>query len=118
MIIIRPDDVPLDEGESYHGGSGYFSRCTYFDDIKESSFNYARDITISSGTEIGIHKHEKDEEIFFFISGYGTVTVADEEQEVQPGTLVLTPPGLSHGVKNTGEADLRFFAVNTKHCEE
>jgi mannose-6-phosphate isomerase-like protein (cupin superfamily) len=118
MIIIRPGDVPLDEGGGYHGGSGSFSRITFFDGIKESAFNYARDITIPPGTVIGIHQHEKDEEIFFFISGEGVVTVADEEEEVGPGTLVLTLPGHPHGVKNTGNGDLRFFAVNTKHCSQ
>jgi mannose-6-phosphate isomerase-like protein (cupin superfamily) len=115
MLIFRSEDIPLDEGGGYHGGEGSFSRRTFFDNIKESVFNYTRDITIPVGTIIGIHSHENDEELFFFISGTGTVTVNDKKRKVGPGTLVLISQGHSHGIANDGETDLRFFAANVKH---
>jgi len=116
MILIRPEDVPLETGEGYHGGTGPFTRKTLFEDIVGSTVKYARDIVIPAGTVIASHSHAHEEEIFYFISGTGSVIVDGEKQKVTSGCIVLTLPGGVHGVTNDGDIDLRFLAVSVKHC--
>lgn len=111
MILVKPDDVIEEKGEAYHGGSGHFSRRTLLQNIEGSEIKYVRDIIIPVGTIIGMHSHIDDEEIFYFISGNGTITVDGETQKVSPGSVVLTLPGSSHGIENNGESELRFIAA-------
>jgi len=115
MILIRPEDVQLETGEGYHGGTGPFTRRTLFEDIEDSVVKYTRDIVIPAGTMIAPHSHAHEEEIFYFISGTGSVTVDGEKQKVTSGCIVLTLPGGVHAVTNDGESDLRFLAVCIKH---
>jgi len=111
MILVKPDDVVEEKGEGYHGGSGSFSRRTLFQNIEGSEFKYVRDIIIPVGSIIGTHEHLDDEEVFYIISGNGTITVDGETRKIGPGSVVLTLPGSSHRIENNGETELRFFAA-------
>ncbi len=60
------------------------------------------------------HRHEGQEEVYFFISGHGQMIVGDETDEpftVQAGDVVLIPDGAFHRVINTGELDMLFNCV-------
>lgn len=115
MIFVRPQDVIEEKGEGYHGGSGSYSRRTLFENIEGSAVKYVRDIVMPAGSIVGLHSHTDDEEIFYFISGSGTVIVDGERQKVSPGSVVLTLPGSIHGVENNEDTELRFFAVCVKN---
>ena len=58
------------------------------------------------------HNHEGQEEVYQFISGYGTMTVGDKFYLVGPGDIVLIPDGDFHRVHNTDKyEDLIFVCV-------
>jgi mannose-6-phosphate isomerase-like protein (cupin superfamily) len=57
------------------------------------------------GSAIGYHE-QKEDEIYYVLSGRGMMTVDGKSFEVTPGTAVLTRPGSSHGLKQTGDEDL------------
>ena len=60
------------------------------------------------------HRHPGQEEIYFFVAGWGRMIVGDENDEpftVHNGDIVLIPDGAFHKVINTGELDLIFNCV-------
>lgn len=57
------------------------------------------------------HSHAGQEEVYFFVSGTGTMTVGDQTFDVAAGSVILIPDGLFHRVSNTGSSDLIFNCV-------
>jgi mannose-6-phosphate isomerase-like protein (cupin superfamily) len=57
------------------------------------------------GSAIGYHE-QKEDEIYYVLSGRGVMTVDGKSFDVGPGDAVLTRPGSSHGLKQVGSEDL------------
>ena len=60
------------------------------------------------------HRHEGQEEVYFFVIGSGQMIVGDEDSEpfrVIGGDVVLIPDGAFHRVINDGEMNLIFNCV-------
>ncbi len=58
------------------------------------------------------HNHKGQEEVYQFVSGYGTMQVGDDLHLVGPGDVVLIPDGKFHKVTNTMlYEDLIFICV-------
>tara|TARA_Y100001973_G_C5106658_1_gene285491 strand:- start:412 stop:750 length:339 start_codon:yes stop_codon:yes gene_type:complete len=58
------------------------------------------------------HNHGGQEEVYQFVSGYGSMQVGEEYLLVGPGDVVLIPDGLFHKVWNSSEyEDLIFVCV-------
>ena len=60
------------------------------------------------------HRHPGQEEVYFFVQGFGKMIVGDEDSEpftVSPGDIVLIPDGAFHRVINDGEMNLIFNCV-------
>mgnify|MGYP001238488350 CR=1 FL=1 len=57
------------------------------------------------------HRHEGQEEVYFFISGTGFITVDEKEYDVGPGSVILIPDGAYHRVYNDTEESLYFVCV-------
>ena len=60
---------------------------------------------LKPGSGIGYHE-QKEDEIYYVLSGRGMMTIDGKSFEVEPGTAVLTRPGSSHGLKQIGTDDL------------
>ena len=114
MIVGTPESVEGSLGHDSHGGHGQYFVRTLFDAVPGSSFKYVRDLILYPGSSVGVHPHVGDDEIYFVISGRGVMTVDDEEQVVGPGSAVLTMSGSTHGLRNTGDDDLRIFVACAK----
>ena len=111
MIIATSSNVPGTRSANSHGGEGEYFVRTLLEGITESMIEYVRDLTLSPGASIGVHLHESDEELYFIISGTGMMAVDGEERQVSPGSAVLTQAGSRHGLKNTGDDELRIVVV-------
>lgn len=57
------------------------------------------------------HKHEKEEEVMFFIQGKGQFITKDETIDLHPGVCVYNPPGEYHKIVNTGSESLKFVWI-------
>jgi mannose-6-phosphate isomerase-like protein (cupin superfamily) len=55
------------------------------------------------------HHHLRTEEIYYVLSGQGSMRVGDQTQDVGPGDAVAIPPGVSHQIANTGDELLKFL---------
>lgn len=71
---------------------------------------YAR-ITIPSGSSIGFHFHESDEEMMYVLSGSGVITAGSEKITINEGTINITKQNESHAIKNVFLEDLILLAV-------
>jgi len=60
---------------------------------------------LKPGSGIGYHE-QKEDEIYYVLSGRGVMTIDGKSFDVTPGTAVLTRPGSSHGLKQAGDEDL------------
>ncbi|MEM3434035.1 MAG: cupin domain-containing protein [Candidatus Methanomethyliaceae archaeon] len=57
------------------------------------------------------HRHIKEQEAWYIISGQGKLRVGQEEAVLAPDTLVVAPPGEEHQIINDGQEILKalFF---------
>ncbi|TCL69324.1 cupin domain [Hydrogenispora ethanolica] len=69
------------------------------------------EITLPPGASIGFHQHDREEELFYFISGTGRLNEDGQWQEIQAGDASLTGGGHGHAIENTGNEPLVLLAV-------
>lgn len=62
----------------------------------------------------GLHEHNADE-FMYVATGYGeAITIEDDNEKVEPvhpDSLIFSPKGEKHNVKNTGDESLKLFCV-------
>lgn len=61
----------------------------------------------------GEHLHSRTEEIYLILDGTGEFFLNGEPHPVRPGTLALTTPGNTHGLRNTGTSTLNWWVIET-----
>jgi mannose-6-phosphate isomerase-like protein (cupin superfamily) len=110
----------------YSFGSSTFERVRAHGGAREISF--ARVLTrtrgsirfidlsvLGPGADIGSHTHATDnEELYVVISGKGWMALDGQEFEVGPGDVIVNRPGGTHGLRNTGEDDLRIVVIEVE----
>lgn len=57
------------------------------------------------------HKHDGQEEVYFFIEGHGMMEVGNETFDVHPGDVITIPDGAFHRVYNNDRVNLYFICV-------
>lgn len=55
------------------------------------------------------HKHEGQEEVYYFVSGIGTMELDDKTINVQGGDVVLIEDGVFHRVHNYSKTNTLYF---------
>lgn len=74
--------------------------------IRNQSLAEAR---VGPGLNTEPHYHPSSEEIYFILSGVGTMVIDEERQEVGPGDAIAIPPGAKHQITNHGTEELRLL---------
>ena len=64
------------------------------------------------------HSHATTQEAWYFISGRGQIRVGDRTIEVEPGTVVVSPPQVEHQLINTGTELLKAVFLFTPAGDE
>jgi mannose-6-phosphate isomerase-like protein (cupin superfamily) len=102
--IIERDAQVAAEQPGPHDGGGKTVGYSFF--AKTPKLNLVfRKRALKPGSGIGYHE-QKEDEIYYVLSGRGVMTLDGKEHEVGPGTAILTRPGSSHGLKQAGSEDL------------
>jgi mannose-6-phosphate isomerase-like protein (cupin superfamily) len=65
------------------------------------------------GSEQTLHAHPDSEQVYVIVAGRGLMHVADEEQEVGPGTMDFIPTGASHAIRNVGSKKLAYVSATS-----
>ena len=102
-VVQHDRDVARNEPGTHKGGGetiGY----SFFANVPQMRLVF-RKRAFKPGSAIGYHEQREDE-IYYVLSGRGEMTVDGKTFEMTPGTAVLTRPGSSHGLKQTGTEDL------------
>ena len=102
-VLEKDKDVARSEPGTHKGGGetiGY----SFFSKTPNLKLVF-RKRAFKPGSAIGYHLQREDE-IYYVLSGRGLMTIDGKEFEVGPGDAVLTRPGSSHGLKQVGKEDL------------
>ena len=95
--IAAPEQGP-------HQGGGNTIAYRFFKDASDSKLQLTKR-RLQPGSAIGYHL-QKEEEIYYIISGTGEMTMNGKQFTVNPGDAILTFAGSSHGLKQVGKEDL------------
>ena len=63
------------------------------------------------GGMVPIHTHENEQEAMYIISGKGKAIIGGEEFDIESDTVITAPPGVPHGMQNSGNDALKFIWV-------
>jgi mannose-6-phosphate isomerase-like protein (cupin superfamily) len=102
-IVEHDADVAKAEPGTHNGGGdtiGY----SFFKSVPNLKLVF-RKRALKPGSGIGLHE-QKEDEIYYVLSGTGTMTLDGTSVDITPGTAVLTRTGSSHSLKQTGRDDL------------
>ncbi len=68
--------------------------------------------TLKPGTSTQKHIHPKSEEVYYFLSGSGRMTIGEREFTVNTGDAVFIAAGAAHQCFNESVGDMRILC----HC--
>ncbi len=102
-ILERDADVAK-SGPAPHSGPGRSTGYSFFEKADGLKWVFRKRV-LHPGAAIGYHL-QKEDEIYYILSGTGTMQMNGQEFPVKPGDGILTRPGSSHGLKQTGKEDL------------
>ncbi|MFB9843276.1 cupin domain-containing protein [Mucilaginibacter ginsenosidivorans] len=102
-IFEHEKDIAKNEPGPHNGGGktvgySFFAKA---DSLK----NTFRKRVLHPGAAVGYHLQEVDE-VYYIVSGTGEMQMNGKTFPVKAGDAILTRPGSSHGLKQTGKADL------------
>ena len=78
---------------------------------------YSYDVVPPGKRSCPFHSHRGEEEMFFIISGSGTLRYGDETRKIRAGDVICCPTGgpeTAHQIVNDSDADLAYLSVSTK----
>src|SRR5580765_2514597 len=102
-VVEHDADIQRQEPGTHNGG-GQTIGYSFFAKVPKLGLVF-RKRALQPGSAIGYHEQTEDE-IYYVLSGRGTMTIDGKSFDVGPGTAVLTRPGSSHGLKQVGNEDL------------
>ncbi len=109
-MVIDFDSIPTQHMAHFKGGEGEVLAHMYTDEMGKISR-----LTLPAGASIGLHTHETNAEIMYFISGRGIILEDDapngEPLSVSEGMCCYCPKGQTHSLINNGTEPLTLLAV-------
>ncbi len=107
--VYERDAEVAKPGPAPHRGPGRSTGYSFFE--KAEGFKQVfRKRVLHPGAAIGYHP-QKEDEVYYILSGEGVMQMNGKEFPVKPGDAILTRPGSSHGLKQTGKDDLALIIV-------
>ena len=97
--------IGIDEGQVLMDDAGVLGRA-----LHSSPDVVIIHITVQPGSSIKPHVTPVDME-FFVLEGSGVFLLGEESTQAGVGTLLPSPRGVPHGIKNTGPGILRVLAI-------
>lgn len=110
-VLERDADVAKNE-PGPHDGGGPSTGYVFFEKAPNLKFSFRKRV-LHKGSGIGYHL-QKTDEVYYFTSGLGVMTINGKSFEVHAGDAVLTRGGSSHGLVQKGEGDLTIIITFQK----
>lgn len=64
------------------------------------------------------HIHAKEEEIIYFITGYGEMFFDGKPEKIREGSIAYIPPGVTHSIKNNSDKVMHLAYVFSPPVEQ
>lgn len=110
--ILQNDAEVAKEEPGTHNGGGKTIGFNFFARAKNLKTAFRKRI-LKPGSSIGYHLQNEDE-IYYVISGIGTMQMNGKTFPVKPGDAILTRPGSSHSIAPSKENNLVILIVYEK----
>lgn len=102
-ILEHEKDIAKNQ-PSPHAGAGMSTGYSFFTQAPGLKVTFRKRV-LKKGSSIGYHL-QNDDEIYYIVSGTGIMKMNEESFVVEAGDGILTRPGNSHGLQQTGRDDL------------
>ena len=111
--MIRKKADQKVEFRCIRGGKGEVEQHKILESVEElyGKGRLFNEMIVEPGNSIGEHKHEGDNEIFYFLEGTCEYNDNGTVVELGPGDTAICNDGELHGLVNTGDVPLRFIAL-------
>ncbi len=111
-LIRRAAEMRVEVREKMRGGEGQVNiRHCFEKNEMMSNTRLCSVLTLRPGHGIGMHPHEKEEEVFIITRGAGLVDDGKTQTPVSAGDAILTGNGAAHAIRNNGKEVLEIVAV-------
>lgn len=80
-------------------------------DLVQSDQMVVKMMCYEPGQQTPLHAHKRQDEVFLFIEGHGTMVVGEETIRVEPTSMVFVPATVPHSVKPDDDSRLVMFYV-------
>ncbi len=67
---------------------------------------------------VALHTHKVQEQVYHILEGEGLMEMDGERRVVRKHDVIFIPPGIEHGITNSGLTDLTFIVVTTPVDDE
>ncbi len=105
-ILEHEADIAKTEPGTHNGG-GSTTGYSFFKQAADLKMTFRKRV-LHAGSAIGYHLQTEDE-IYYIISGTGEMQMNGKTFTVKAGDAILTRPGSSHGLKQSGKDDLTII---------
>jgi len=102
--FVETDSQVAKDEPGTHNGGGMTTGYSFFSKVPNLKLVF-RKRSFHPGSGVGLHE-QKEDEIYYVLSGRGQMTLDGKTVDVTPGTAVLTRTGSSHSLKQVGTDDL------------
>lgn len=109
-MIIDYDNINEETIMDFRGGHGLLCTRNFIDGKNKIMMS-----RLKPGASSGYHKHVKNSEIVYIISGCGHFDYDNTTETFKAGDVHYCPMGHSHAMHNDGDEDLVYFAIVPEH---
>ncbi|MBE0615456.1 MAG: cupin domain-containing protein [Burkholderiales bacterium] len=115
-LIRNVVDVPWQEFPGHFGGA--LSKALVHPETAGSRLIDYRISCYQPMAHVALHTHKVQEQVYHVLEGEGMMEMGGKRQVVRKHDVIYIPPGVEHGISNTGLADLTFIVATTPADDE
>lgn len=118
--VINVDEVEEREHlAGDHWGGGY-KPLTPLLEQKRGALGVNRSRLPPGRVTVPFHYHQREDEVFFILSGRGVLRYGDDLRELRPGDCISCPAGtrVAHQIANPYDDDLVYLAIGANDPDE
>jgi uncharacterized cupin superfamily protein len=112
--VVNLDELELERGA--HGDAFEWRSTRIGKLLGASRLGYSYDVVPPGKRACPFHSHRANEEMFFIVSGTGTLRYGDQARRIRAGDVICCPTGgpeTAHQIVNDSDAELRFLSIST-----
>jgi uncharacterized cupin superfamily protein len=112
--VVNLDELELEHGA--HGERFEWNGARIGPKLGARDLGYSYDVIPPGKRACPFHSHRAEEEMFFIVSGRGTLRYGAETRGIRAGDFICCPTGgaeTAHQIVNDSDADLAYISVST-----